>query len=88
MESCLLSTYHTVAYSRTLYVKCERASTAALIKWCKHPRKDDALGTKYIAICDVLAFHHLEAPTKVLFSDIYNHNLIKVLGESMHEMSM
>ena len=31
LESCLLSTYHTVAYSRTLYVKCEWTWTAALI---------------------------------------------------------
>ena len=30
LESCVLSTYHTVAYSRTLYVKCEWAWTASL----------------------------------------------------------
>ena len=30
LESCVLSTYHTVAYSRTLYVKCGRAWTASL----------------------------------------------------------
>ena len=29
-----------------------------------------------------------EAPTKGLFSDIYNRNLIRILGECMHEMSM
>ena len=30
LESCVLSTYHTVAYSRTLYVKCEWAWTVSL----------------------------------------------------------
>ena len=35
LESCVLSTYHTVAYSRTLYVKCEWTWTAALMNCCK-----------------------------------------------------
>ena len=30
LESCVLCTYHTVAYSRMLYVKCEWAWTASL----------------------------------------------------------
>ena len=34
LESCLLSIYHTVAYSRTLYVKCEWTWTAALKLYC------------------------------------------------------
>ena len=94
LESCVLSTYHTVAYSRTLYVKCEWAWTASLIlfegqKVNAKPHDvhlGNVLGEHVLDICN--AKHDLIKRLNVLLSN-FNGTYIDTLYQlfNVHCMS-